>query len=110
MLNLRVQEVHSNEAFLVEDEGVVDDDAPFLALCWARDDWTIDGLTSPIRESEEAGESMVTVFITEGVVVARSECGGRVGRGGSRGEGEGEQLEARAEARGCGDGSEAGDW
>lgn len=69
MLNLRVQEVHSNEAFLVEDEGVVDEDAPFLAFWGPTDDWTIDGLTSPIRESQEVGESMVTVFITEGVVV-----------------------------------------
>ena len=32
MLNLRVQEVHSNEAFLAEDEGAVDEDAPFLAV------------------------------------------------------------------------------
>jgi len=31
VLNLRVQEVHSNEAFFVEGEGAVDEEAPFLA-------------------------------------------------------------------------------
>ncbi len=66
MLNLRVQEVHSNEAFFVEEEEVVDEDIDFLALgLWtAADVWAIDGLTSPIiSESEVVGESMVTVFI-----------------------------------------------
>ena len=67
MLNLRVQEVHSKDAFLVvEDEEVVDEDMDFLVLgLWAAaDGWAIDGLTSPIiSESEEVGESMVTVFI-----------------------------------------------
>lgn len=65
MLNLRVQEVHSNEAFFVEDEGAVDDDAGFLGLWTAADVWAIEGLTSPISESEVVvvGESMVTVFM-----------------------------------------------
>lgn len=65
MLNLRVQEVHSKDAFFVEDEGAVDDDAGFLGLWTAADVWAIEGLTSPISESEVVvvGESMVTVFM-----------------------------------------------
>lgn len=58
-----MQEVHSNEAFLVEDEEAADEETVFLALWTAADDWAIDGLTSPISESEVVGESMVTVFI-----------------------------------------------
>ena len=63
MLNLRVQEVHSNEAFFVEDEEAADEETVFLGLWTAAEDWAIDGLTSPISESEVVGESMVTVFI-----------------------------------------------
>jgi hypothetical protein len=79
VLNLRVQDVHSNDAFFVEEEGAVDEDAPFLAVWAVTDGWAlcaIEGLTSPRSESEEAGESMVTVFIAGGagviVVVGRA--------------------------------------
>ena len=78
MLNLRVHEVHSKEAFFVEDEGGADKDAGFFGLWMAADDCAIEGLMSPmspISESEVVGESMVTVFmfITEGVDVGSGE-------------------------------------